>query len=68
MLTGKGVSALQEAGWIPVTIAPIPHVELLGIYSTWQPVVAQIAILLLLAAGFAFNVVRGRRKAGAVSR
>ncbi|MCT7061865.1 iron permease, partial [Salmonella enterica subsp. enterica serovar Oranienburg] len=32
VLTGKGVAALQEAGWIPVAVAPAPHIELLGLY------------------------------------
>ncbi|MEO7066922.1 MAG: FTR1 family protein [Rhodanobacter sp.] len=69
VLTGKGISALQEAGWVGVNVAPIPHIELLGIYSTWQTVAAQLLIIVLLAIGFAFNVHRGRqltRAAGAV--
>ncbi|HVS75779.1 MAG TPA: FTR1 family protein, partial [Steroidobacteraceae bacterium] len=60
VLTGKGVSALQEAGWAPVSIAPIPHIELLGVYPTWQTSLAQLAVLLILAAGFAINSLRGR--------
>ena len=60
VLTGKGVAALQEAGWIAVSTAPIPHIELLGIYPTWQTVSAQLGILVLLAGGYLFNVRRAR--------
>lgn len=60
VLTGKGISALQEAGWMAVTVAPIPHIELLGVYPTWQSSLAQLLVLLVLACGFAINSVRGR--------
>lgn len=60
VLTGKGVAALQEAGWVAVTVAPVPHVELLGIYPTWQTLLAQLAVLAVLVAGFLFNRARGR--------
>lgn len=56
VLTGKGVAALQEAGWIGVTAAPIPHIELLGLFPTWQSLSAQIAVIVILACGFLFNV------------
>lgn len=61
VLTGKGVAALQEAGWVAVSVAPVPHIELLGIYPTWQSLLAQLAILILLAVGFVFNIHRGRQ-------
>ncbi len=61
VLTGKGVAALQEAGWVAVSVAPVPHIELLGIYPTWQSSLAQLAILVLLAIGFAVNIRRGRQ-------
>ena len=60
VLTGKGVAALQEAGWISVTTSPVPHIELLGIYPTWQSLLAQVAVIVVLVAGFVFNVLRGR--------
>ncbi len=63
VLTGKGVSALQEAGWIGVSPAPAPHFELLGIYPTWQTLLAQLAIIVLIVAGYFFNVTRSRRQA-----
>lgn len=61
VLTGKGIAALQEAGWVAVSVAPVPHIELLGIYPTWQSLLAQLAILVLLAVGFMFNIRRGRQ-------
>lgn len=60
VLTGKGVAALQEAGWVAVTAAPVPHLEVLGIYPTWQTVAAQSVVLALLVVGYVFNVRRAR--------
>ncbi|HEV7777118.1 MAG TPA: cytochrome c/FTR1 family iron permease [Luteibacter sp.] len=62
VLTGKGVAALQEAGWVAVNIAPVPHIELLGIYPTWQTVLAQLAVVVLLITGYMFNTIRGRSR------
>jgi high-affinity iron transporter len=56
VLAGKGVAALQEAGMIGV--APLdwaPRVEILGLYPTVEGLLAQIATLLILLAGFARN-------------
>ena len=61
VLTGKGVAALQEAGWTAVTVAPVPSIDLLGIYPTWQSLLAQLAVALMLAVGFTYN--RWRAKA-----
>ncbi|AIF48074.1 FTR1 family protein [Dyella japonica] len=60
VLTGKGVAALQEAGWAAVTVAPAPSIDLLGIYPTWQSLLAQLAVALMLATGFAVNRWRAR--------
>jgi high-affinity iron transporter len=60
VLTGKGVAALQEAGWAAVTVAPAPSIDLLGIYPTWQSLLAQLAVALMLAFGFAINRWRAR--------
>lgn len=56
VLTGKGIAALQEAGWIGVLTAPLPRIELLGIYPTWQSVAAQVTVALVLAVGYALNL------------
>ncbi|MGN2254263.1 FTR1 family protein [Frateuria sp. GZRe12] len=58
VLTGKGIAALQEAGWIGVHVAPLPRIELLGIYPTWQSISAQAVVALVLAAGYALNLRR----------
>lgn len=55
VLTGKGVSALQEAGWVHVTLAPTPTIDLLGMYSTWETVVAQLIMLSVLVIGYFYN-------------
>jgi high-affinity iron transporter len=55
VLTGKGVAALQEAGWTAVTVAPVPSIDLLGIYPTWQSLLAQLAVAVMLAIGFTYN-------------
>ena len=62
VLTGKGIAALQEAGWVSVNVAPVPHIELLGIYPTWQPVLAQLIVLTLLVIGFVVNVRKSRKE------
>jgi high-affinity iron transporter len=52
---GKGVRELQEGNALPLTAIPgFPHSELLGIYPSWQGVLAQLALLLL----FAFAVLK----------
>jgi len=58
VLTGKGIAALQEAGWIGVHVAPLPRIELLGIYPTWQSIAAQTVVALVLAIGYALNLRR----------
>ena len=60
VLTGKGVSALQEAGWIALSPAPIPRIEVLGIYPTWQTLIAQLIVLAVLVCGYFYNAGRAR--------
>lgn len=55
IMTGKGVSALQEAGVIEVTLAATPHIELLGIYPTIETNAAQTVVLLILILGYLYN-------------
>ncbi|MEP6730280.1 MAG: cytochrome c/FTR1 family iron permease [bacterium] len=55
VFTGKGVRELQEGNAIPLTtIRGLPHIEWLGIYPSWQGVLAQLTLLLL----FAFAVLK----------
>ena len=54
VLVGKGVAALQEAGWIDVhPIAWIHRIEILGLYPTLEGIGVQILTVVILAFGFA---------------
>jgi high-affinity iron transporter len=64
VLAGKGVAALQEAGLFGVTaVGGVPTVPILGIYPTAESLGAQLASLLALLAGFAWNRRETRREA-----
>ncbi len=65
VLVGKGVAALQEAGWIAEHLVSGPRIDLLGIYPTWQTLLAQLAVAVVAVAGFWFNS-RGARPAAQV--
>lgn len=53
VLIGKSVSALQEAGWLPVNpLAGFIRVEMLGLYPTVQGLAAQVVVAALLLIGF----------------
>ena len=53
VLIGKAVSALQEAGYLPVSwLEGWPRIELLGLYPTLEGVGAQVLVALVLVAGF----------------
>ena len=64
VLTGKGVAALQEAGWLSVAPISFPRIDWLGVHPSLQVVLAQAAALLLLIAGLIYN----RRTAAAAER
>ncbi|KQY80884.1 cytochrome c/FTR1 family iron permease [Pelomonas sp. Root1444] len=51
VLTGKGVAALQEAGWIVPSALPSPRLELLGVYPSTIGLAAQ-AVVLAFVLGF----------------
>ncbi|TDU32761.1 high-affinity iron transporter [Panacagrimonas perspica] len=56
VLTGKGVAALQEAGWVGVDpLAFVPRIDLLGISPSMQVVGAQILTLFVVVAGLLYN-------------
>lgn len=56
VLAGKGVAALQEAGWIDIQpVALIPRVDILGLVPTVQSVGAQAAALAAILVGFWYN-------------
>jgi high-affinity iron transporter len=52
---GKGVRELQEGNAIPLSaIRDFPHIDWLGIFPSWQGVLAQLVLLIL----FAFAVLK----------
>lgn len=56
VLAGKGVAALQEAGIIDIApLASIPRLSMLGLFPTWQSVLAQLLMLAAIVIGFAWN-------------
>lgn len=60
IFAGKGIAALQEAGYIPVTPVDFPRVDLLGIYPNLQGLLLQLGLLLL--ALFLWYGVPGKRR------
>jgi high-affinity iron transporter len=61
VMTGKGVKALQAAGWFSETpLQNLPQIPFLGIYPTLETVVAQGLLLLALIAAL-FTLARERR-------
>ena len=56
VLAGKGVAALQEAGIIDIApLASVPRLSMLGLFPTWQSVLAQVSMVAAIAVGFAWN-------------
>lgn len=64
VLTGKGIAALQEAGWINAHVLATPRIDLLGIYPSSQVIVGQLVMMILVVLGFAWNA----RHAKAIKR
>jgi len=61
IFAGKGVAALQEAGYIPVSPVNFPRIDLLGIYPNMQGLMLQLGLLLL--ALFLWYGLPGKRRA-----
>jgi len=55
VFAGKGVSALQEAGWIATTFVNLPRIDWLGLYPTTQSAGAQFAVIVIGAIWLFFN-------------
>ncbi|MBU2117363.1 MAG: FTR1 family protein, partial [Alphaproteobacteria bacterium] len=54
VLIGKGVAALQEAGWLDIhPLAWIPRIEILGLYPTVEGLAVQLLTIAVLVIGFA---------------
>ena len=60
VLVGKGVAALQEAGWIGQALVAVPRIDWLGVYPSWQSLATQAATAVIAALGFYLNA-RGSR-------
>ncbi|ABF12804.1 MULTISPECIES: FTR1 family protein [Cupriavidus] len=56
VLIGKGIAALQKVGFLQVTPISMPRIDVLGIYPSVQTVVAQVLILLIIAASVVYNL------------
>ena len=53
VLIGKGVAALQEAGWIDVhPLSWVPRLDILGIYPTVEGIAVQLVTIGVLIVGF----------------
>ena len=55
VLAGKGFAALQEAGWVPAIAVNAPRIEVLGIYPSMLPLIAQAVVLVVAVAGYLWN-------------
>lgn len=56
VLAGKGVAALQEAGIIDIApLADVPRLSVLGLFPTFQSILAQLLMAVALMVGFAWN-------------
>lgn len=63
VFAGKGVAALQEAGYIPVSPVRFLRIDLLGIYPNLQGLLLQLGLLLL--ALFLWYGLPGKRRTAA---
>ncbi len=55
VLAGKGIAALQQAGTLPVGPLDLPAIPSLGLYPTWQGVITQLVLVLLIVGAFAYS-------------
>jgi high-affinity iron transporter len=61
VLAGKGVAALQEAGWLVSSpLAALATIEWLGFFPSAQSVAAQLVVLVTAVIGFRLNAIAGR--------
>jgi high-affinity iron transporter len=48
--SGHGITALQEAGVLPIDPLPLPSIGLLGFYPTMESISAQLVVVLMIGA------------------
>ena len=70
VMTGNGIHALQEGGYVGATVIHLFGKEwsglpVLGLYPTWQVVLGQVAVALLLVVPSLLERTRRRRESGA---
>jgi high-affinity iron transporter len=58
---GQGVAELQAAGWVPATPLRMPSVPVLGVFPTWQTVLAQFCMAAAFFGALAWILWPGRR-------
>lgn len=65
ILTGKGVHSLQESGWVSAnSVASWIRVDWLGIYSTMETLLAQLAVIVLVVITYIFHNKKMKKQAG----
>jgi len=55
VLVGKGMAALQEAGWVGQGLIAGPRIDWLGVYPSWQSLTAQLIVAVIASVGFLIN-------------
>ncbi len=55
VLAGKGVAALQEAGWVHATPLVFPRIDVLGVVPTWQTLLTQLGVVAIVLIAFFAN-------------
>lgn len=63
VLAGKGIAALQQAGRLPMEPLDLPTIPSLGVYPTWQGVLTQLAVVILILTAFTYSRRRPRHAA-----
>jgi high-affinity iron transporter len=48
VFAGKGIMAIQEAGYLPLSAVPVPRISWLGIYPSLQSLLLQAMLVLAL--------------------
>ncbi len=55
VLAGKGIAALQHAGRLPVGTLDLPAIPSLGVYPTWQGVITQLVLVVVILGAFTYS-------------
>jgi high-affinity iron transporter len=55
VLAGKGIAALQQAGMLPIGPLDLPAVPSLGLYPTWQGVLTQLVLVVLILGAVTYS-------------